>query len=160
MYIDYVIVFCTTVSDHFDHLRPFLTLLRNADLTLRLDKCFFLQTKVDYLGHVVRPVRLSVDDKTVVAVHGMAPSQTITELRSFIGLCKVYRRFVPDFALNGKLKKNDLPLTALTASEMEAFVLLKTNLQTTPVIDLPRAHSPLVLDTDACDVQVGAVLQQ
>jgi hypothetical protein len=53
---------------------------------------------VDYLGHVIRPWQLSVAEKNTAALKVTKYPTTQTELRSFLGLCNVYRRFVRGFA--------------------------------------------------------------
>ena len=50
-----------------------------------------------YLGHVIRPGRLEVERRNVVAIERARPPQNQTELRSFLGMCNVYR-FVKGFA--------------------------------------------------------------
>ena len=66
--------------------------------------------KVEYLGHVIRPGRLEVDTVNAASLHDAKPPTTRTELRSFLGLCNVYKRFIQDFThlehpLNRLLKK-------------------------------------------------------
>ena len=88
-------------------------MLKNAGMTLKLKKCQFLQQRVDYLGHIVSPRKLAVASKSVEAVKKMRPPHDVSSLRSFLGLCNVYRRFVPNFAriatpLTKKLKKEEV----------------------------------------------------
>jgi hypothetical protein len=75
-----------------------MTVLGNAGLSLKLQKCRFFAETVNYLGHVIRPGRLGVAEKNTEALKVAPLPRTQTELRSFLGLCKVYRRFVPRFS--------------------------------------------------------------
>jgi RNase H-like domain found in reverse transcriptase len=89
-------------------------------------------------------------------------------LRSFLGLCNVYRRFVPRFAaiaatlttLLGKGTPATLP--PLTTTQIEAFNNLRTRLLSPPILALPRSEAKfdLWLDTDASDGQLGCCLLQ
>jgi len=166
VYLDDIFVFSTTVEDHFDHVRTVLGLLKDAGVTLRLDKCHFFSEAVDYLGHVVRPGRLAVSSKTCDAVRCFKPLRSTTDVRSFLGLCNVFRRFVPNFArvsapLNDKLRKGEpARFAGLTDEETTAFDRLKDLLTSPPILALPRADGHFTLDTDACDRQVGCVLLQ
>jgi len=89
--------------------------------------------------------------------------RSLTELRSFVGLCSYYRQFIPGFA--------DIaaPLHALTrknarfswgAYQDEAFNRLKECLTTAAILGMPRDDGAFYLDTDASDKGVGAVLSQ
>ena len=60
IYLDDVIVFSRSTDEHLRHVDEILTLLRRAGITLELTKCSFFQPKVDYLGHVITPGKLSV----------------------------------------------------------------------------------------------------
>ena len=165
VYLDDIVIYSDSVEQHFEHLTTVLSLLNKAGLTLRIEKCKFLHTTIDYLGHVIRPGKLHVASKNVEAVRNFAPPRTITELRSFLGLCNVYRRFVRDFAekatpLNRKLRKGEPTSFELNDEEMKSFNTLRDALTTTPVLALPRANAPFLLETDASKVQVGCVLTQ
>jgi len=69
-------------------------------------KCHFFQEEVENLGHVTRPGRVHVLQKNLRALRGLRYPETQTQMKSFLGMCGVYRRFVADFA---KIAK---PLTA------------------------------------------------
>jgi Reverse transcriptase (RNA-dependent DNA polymerase) len=98
VYLDDVIVYSGSRSAHLAHVAEVLTLLGNAGLSLQLKKCHFFSETVDYLGHVMRPGRLGVAEKNTTALKTAPLPRTQTELRSFLGLCNVYRRFVPRFS--------------------------------------------------------------
>jgi len=87
----------------------------------------------------------------------------LREVRSFVGLCSYYRRFVKDFA------RISSPLHALTKKNasfqwddecQEAFKALKGALTSAPVLAMPDDESAFVLDTDASHSEIGAVLSQ
>ena len=112
VYIDDIIVYSKTVSEHFHPLREVLTLLRAAGVSLKISKCAFFDEEVEYLGHVVKPGRLEMQSRNTDAIRRARPPTNITELRSFLGMCNVYRRFVPNFA------RVAAPLTRLTGKGM------------------------------------------
>ena len=68
VYLDDVIVFSKTFDQHLDHVAEVMTDLQEAGFSLNLKKCDFFKNKVDYLGHVVRPGKLAVTQKTTKAV--------------------------------------------------------------------------------------------
>ena len=74
-----------------------------------------------------------------------------------------YRRFVRNFGmiarpLNDLLKKNTLFIWTETTEQ--AFQLLKQSLISAPVLTLPNFNEPFMVETDASDYGIGAVLQQ
>lgn len=54
--LDYINIFATSTTEHLSHLDTVLRMLAMAGLMLKLRKLFFLQSSVDYVGHVVHPV--------------------------------------------------------------------------------------------------------
>ena len=166
VYLDDVIVFSNSVERHMVHVDHVLTLLRSAGVSLKLKKCNFFTQSVSYLGHVIRPGRLSLADKNTRALREAKHPSTQTELRSFLGICNVYRRFVPNFAriaapLNRMLKKGEpKDIDTLLPEQADAFEALKTALLNPPILALPRREGHFTLDTDASEHQVGCCLMQ
>jgi hypothetical protein len=101
-------------------------------------------------------------DKINKVAHWPTPTN-VKEVRSFLRLAGYYRKFVKHFGiialpLFNLLKKNT---TFIWTSETDqAFHLLKHGLTESPILELPDFSQPFVVDTDACDTGVGAVLQQ
>eukprot|EP00171_Calliarthron_tuberculosum_P023404 IDg23404t1 len=166
VYIDDIIVFSSSFEEHLRHVKEILSALRKAGLSLKLRKCSFFAPTVSYLGHTIRPGRLEVANKNTKAIQKFKIPTTKTELRSFLGLCNVYRRFVPNFA------RAAAPLTELLKKEVEAalpefddrrlksFQLLKKALTSPPILRLPQKNLRFSVDTDACEHQLGCVLFQ
>lgn len=84
-------------------------------------------------------------------------------MQKFLGFASYYHRFIQDFAAVAK------PLHSLmeqnthfegTAECQHAFEELRCRLTTVPVLAYPDYTKPFVLDTDASDVGIGAVLVQ
>ena len=119
---------------------------------------------MDYLGHVIRPGKLEVSSRTCEAIRQAKEPTTQTGIRSFVGLCKVFRRVVPNFArfatpLNRKLEKDQpTKFGDLTDEEREDFEELKRRLTSLQILALPKQKGYYKLDTDACDHQVGCTL--
>jgi hypothetical protein len=129
--------------------------LYRAGLSLNSKKCFFFNETVNYLGHVIRLGKLAVAEKNTRALREAKPPTTQTELRSFLGLCNVYRRFVAGFAkiaspLNALLRKVESPrLGELSSEQLAAFEKIRENLLNPPILALSRFEGIFTLDTDA-----------
>jgi len=143
-----------------------LRLLRAAGVTLKLPKCRFFRTTVEYLGHEITPGRLGVLQAHSKALRKAAFPTTRTQVRSFIGMRNVFRRFVSNFARIATplmdLMGSTAPVTVPppTLKQLVAFEELKRRLTQPPVLALPHTGHKYVLDVDACGTQVGAALLQ
>ena len=163
VYIDDIIVVGKSFDEYLCNLQAVLERLRRAGLKLHPRKCQLLRHKVTYLGHVVSAQGIAPDpDKTDKVNHWPTP-QSAKEVQQFLGLANYYRRFIKDFASLAK------PLHRLTEKGREftwaqesdqAFNTLKQKLTSAPVLALPNWSKPFLLDTDASETGIGAVLSQ
>lgn len=81
------------------NLQQVLTLFKEAGLTVKLKELNSFSDMIDYLGHVIIIVRLEVAEHTSDAILCLQYPMNITELKSFLRLCNVFRGFVPNFSL-------------------------------------------------------------
>ena len=163
VYIDDILVAGRTFSEHLDNLRRVFERLQNAKLKLSPTKCELLQQEVNYLGHVIGAQGISTDPKKIEAVQSWPVPANVPELRSFLGLCSYYRRFIPSFAdLARPLHKLlEVGQTFQWSSEaQEMFLQLKGRLIAAPILGYPLPDAPFLLDTDASNYAIGAVLSQ
>ena len=166
LYLDDVIIFSKSIEEHLKHVDEVLEILRQAGMSLKLKKCHFFTNSVNYLGHVIGPGTLEVSEKNMVAIRAAVPPKNQTQLRSFLGLCNVYRRFVPGFARIARpvteLSKKETPfqLPDFNEEQLIAFEDLKSRLISTPGSRLPQTGLPFSIDSDAREYQVGCTLMQ
>lgn len=106
------------------------------------------------------------DLKKIEAVEKWPTPATVKEVRRFLGLASYYRRYISHFADISKplnnLTQKDVPYVWSCKCE-NAFHELKAKLVTAPVLAYPQFGqnaSLFVLQTDASNVGLGAVLEQ
>jgi hypothetical protein len=163
IYLDDIIIFARDFNTEMLHLRAVFQRLRSAGLRLKAKKCRLFQRSVVFLGHVVSAEGVSTDPDKVAAVRAWPTPQSVTEVRSFLGLASYYRRYIRGYAsiakcLHKLTEKNKKFVWTDECSQ--AFDQLKQALTEAPILSYPTADGPYILDTDACDVSIGAVLSQ
>lgn len=163
IYLDDVIVFGKEFEDMIENLSVIFERLLSAGLKLKPKKCTLFARKVEYLGHVVSENGISTDPRKVGVVKTWPEPANITELRSFLGFCSYYRRYIEHFAEIAK------PLHKLTQKDtnfgwsdscQQAFETLKYKLVSAPILAHPDFKQSFILDTDASGTSIGAVLSQ
>ncbi len=163
LYIDDIVGFGNSVEQHLERLERMFGRLRTAGLKLKPSKCSLLKRKVEFLGHVVSAEGVEADPAKIDKVKNWPQPRDVTEVRSFIGLCAYYRRFVKGFSEKCK------PLYRLTEKgvafswgkeQEEAFAALKDSLTSAPILAFPNETDKFILDTDASAFGIGGVLSQ
>ena len=143
VFIDDILVYSKNEEQHEEHLRLVLQKLRENQLYAKLSKCEFWLKEVSFLGHVITDGGIAVDPSKVRDVLKWEPPQTVSEIRSFLGLAGYYRRFIEGFS---KIVK---PLTSLLEKGKEfvwsdecqaSFEELRRRLTTAPVLAMPDIH--------------------
>ena len=98
LYLDDVIVFSSSIEQHLQRLEMVLSRLQQKGLKAKLSKCHFFRKEVQYLGHRVSREGVATDPEKFSAVENWRRPRDVTEVRSFLGFCSYYRRFVKGFA--------------------------------------------------------------
>ena len=131
---------------------------------MKFKKCEFAQTKVHYLGRIIKDGTIQVNPKKVEAISKWQQPQNITELRGFLGAVGWLREHYPNLAeesrhLTELLKKDKDVKKDWTNECTNDFIRLKTRLITAPALKIPEDGKPFTIETDASQWQAGAVLK-
>ena len=163
IYLDDIIIFSTSVEEHFDRLGEVLKRLQEAGLKLKPKKCEFFKSELVFLGHLVGVDGVKPNPELVQKVKSWQAPTNLKEVQQFLGLCNYYRQFVKDFstlaAPISRLTRKDVNFIWSDDSE-QAFQLLKKKLCEAPILAYPRPVGTYILDTDASNVGIGGVLSQ
>ena len=98
VYLDSITVFSQAAGERVEHVREVFTALRGAGVSLKAQKCHLFQEEVEYLGHIVGRKEVKVQGKNVRGLKEASPPRCQKDLRSFLAMCNVYRRFVKCYA--------------------------------------------------------------
>ncbi|KAL0173009.1 hypothetical protein M9458_033320, partial [Cirrhinus mrigala] len=164
-YLDDVVIHSEAWGEHLDRLRRVLTELRRAGLTANPRKCHLAQFDAQYLGFKVGRGMIRPQDRKVAAIQEAPRPSTKTQVRAFLGLAGYYRCFIPNFSslaapLTDLTRKGQPEKVAWSPELEETFRSIKAALTTEPVLRAPDFSCPFLLQTDASDTGLGAVLSQ
>ena len=147
---------------HGQHLASVLAVLREHKFLVKMSKCSFCSTSVEYLGHIVTDGLLKADPSKIAAMTAWPVPKSVKQLRGFLGLTGYYRRFIANYGLIAASLTDLLKKDAFTWSDEAgvSFEKLKAAMTAAPVLRLPDFDKPFCIETDASDTGIGAVLLQ
>src|SRR5258705_6226699 len=162
-YMDDILVYSCTLSDHWWIVCQVLSTLWEQRLFLKPEKCKFEQKEVKYLGLVISKDHVTMDLTKVCGVTEWPTPMKVKEVQSFLGFVNFYQKFICNFS--------DIacPLYALTCKtqwwvwgspEQEAFDALKKAVTSAPILTFPSQSSRFCLECNTSNFATGAVLSQ
>ena len=163
VYIDDILIFSRSVEEHRVHVRQVLQRLLENRLYVKAEKRVFHVPSVSFLGYIIGQGQISMDPSKVSAVAEWPSPPTRKRLQQFLGFANFYRRFIRGYS------QVAAPLTALTSIKIPfswspeaetAFRSLKLRFVSAPILVQPDPALQFVLEADASDTGVGAVLSQ
>lgn len=162
VFMDDILVYSPDLESHEKHLREVLSLLRDEKLFVKRSKCSFACDTLEYLGHIVSAQGVATDPRKTQAMLDWPLPTTVTELRGFLGLTGYYRKFVRNYGIIARPLSNLLKKKGFNWDDKAtvAFEELKKAMASTPVLQLPDFTKQFVVETDACESGIGAVLMQ
>ena len=170
VYIDDILVIAPDWTSHLRNLERVFHKLSDAELRIKLSKCHFFKSQINFLGHVINMEGISPQPEKVEAIRHYPVPQTLKELQSFLGLANFYRKYIYQYSLIAR------PITRLTGGPrdekkpnkkiewdeeaLNAFNKLKQSISTDVVLAYPDFKKQFFLHTDASAEAIGAVLSQ
>ncbi|KZS18244.1 Uncharacterized protein APZ42_015662 [Daphnia magna] len=161
VYLDDIIIFSKTPLEHISKLRKIFYLLEEANIKVKLSKCRFLETSVQYLGHVISADGVAPDTAKIESLVNYRKPLTVKEMQSFLGLASFYRRFIKGFSTvahpfihqaKGKLQDR----IKWGPAEEKSFEFLGKCLMTDHVLAYPDFTKEFLIHTVASDYGLGA----
>eukprot|EP00253_Pinus_taeda_P025038 PITA_25038 len=147
-------------EESLKHVKQTLDVLKGEKLYVKLLKCAFGKTSLNYLGHIVGGGELKIDPSKVTVIVNWPKPKYATEVRSFLGVAQYWRKFISNFSLIAT------PLHALTGldkvfqwggKQQKSFDTLKEKTSIAPVLALPDLQRPFEIETDVIDYAMGVV---
>ena len=161
IYLDDVLVAGNSIQELHDNLRKVLDRFRQYRIYLKASKCEIAKKEVEFLGHIVNGREVKILPERIDAIKKLKPPKTRRQLRGFLGMVGFARQFLPNFA---KLAR---PLTKLLSKDkafkwgeeqQKAFEKTKELVTKAPILTHFQPHRRVVVQTDASETALGAVL--
>ncbi|KAM9973569.1 hypothetical protein ACTFIW_010671 [Dictyostelium discoideum] len=163
-YVDDIVIFSDTFDDHIKHLNMVLDKLKANKIYLSTNKCKFFEKEIEFVGHVLSSEGIRVRDSKVDAILDLPEPSTVKQVRSLIGACNYYKKFIRNFTTL------TYRLTELTKSKSKKVVLdddtkedikqLKLALTSAPLLMKPNHAKPFKVYIDASNHGTGLMITQ
>ena len=164
-FVDDLVVYSNTFEEHVEHVKTVLNKLADAGLTLNVKKCMFACTSLKFLGFEVGNGKIKPDVAKIEAIKNFPQPVVKKDMRAFLGLLNFYRRFVPGIAmcvepLTDSLKRIHPDRVIWTTERLTSFNRAINLIVEDMSLYIPKRNCTFVLQTDACEKGIGAVLWQ
>ena len=161
----FILMTCSSLANlmkkHLKTLDTVLARLHKAGVRLKLEKCAFMLSVVEYLGHRISADGLHPTLEKVKAVRNAPTPTKVSQLKSFLGILAYYCKFLPNMstvlAPLYKLLQKNVPWTWGTEQQI-AFDSAKSALTSDCLLVHYDPDKELILACDASPYGVGAVL--
>uniref|UniRef100_A0A8C7WS22 Gypsy retrotransposon integrase-like protein 1 n=1 Tax=Oryzias sinensis TaxID=183150 RepID=A0A8C7WS22_9TELE len=163
VYLDDILIYSPSLDSHVQHVHQVLQRLLENKLYVKAEKCEFHVPKVSFLGFVIERGHVIMDPTKVSVIKEWPRPKSRKDLQRFLGFANFYRRFMRNYSIIAR------PLTSLTSPKVpfvwspeaeDAFNLLKDRFTSAPVLAQADPSRQFVVEVDASDTGVGAVLSQ
>jgi len=162
-YMDDILVYTDTEEKHDETVREVLKRLQNNGLAISPEKCVWKAQEVEFLGYIIGRNGIRMLEEMVEAILSWKTPESLTETQSFLGFANFYKRFIQDYSRMAK------PLTELTKKDREwsrnkgeeaVFSELKRRFTMAPILAHFNPAKEVIIETDASDFAIGAILSQ
>lgn len=168
VYIDDVLIASKDEAEHCEHLRMVFRRLEEYGLNIKVSKCVFGVSDIDFLGYNISHCGIKPSSDRVRAILDYDRPKGVKQLQKFVGMINYYHRYIPHLAntlvpiheiLNEAVRKKDKNLT-WSNDAVDAFEEVKKKFSSNVLLNHFYSNAKLALTVDASNVAIGGVLQQ
>ncbi|KAM9997411.1 hypothetical protein ACTFIZ_010927 [Dictyostelium cf. discoideum] len=161
VYIDDFIIFSKNLAEHLNHLELVFKLLREFNLKVNIAKCAMLRSKLQFLGYTISNKGRSFQPEKFEKLKSITPPTNIKEVSKFLGSIGYYREFIKNYyhyttPMYNLLKKGVEFKWSEDIEHLRQELLNK--LSEAPILHYPTDTDNIIIETDASNYGIGAVL--
>jgi hypothetical protein len=163
IYLDDILIYSESEEQHIEHVSKVFQRLQDNLLYVKLEKCAFSVSSVDFLGYIISDSGIGVDPKKIESISSWPVPNSIKALQSFLGFANFYRMFLPHYS------KTVGPMLQLLKKDQKfqwnkecqtSFDKLKSEFSTAPILRHADTSKPFIVEADASDFAIGGILSQ
>jgi len=161
IYLDDILIYLNNMSEHHWHVKEVLKHLCKAGLYAKAEKCEFHSKSVEYLGYILSPSSLTMSDDKIKIIQDWPEPKKVKDIQFFLGFANFYRQFIfnySDIVISlTHLTQKDIPWK-FDSSCQDAFNSLKKAFTSAPILTHWIPDTQLIVETDASDYALTAIL--
>ena len=163
VYVDDILIYGETVQEHDKNFEKVIKILKINNLTINENKTVLRAESVKFLGYIIEKDKIKTDKSRIQAIKDFPAPINKKKLQEFLGMINYCRKFIPRCATIAE------PLYVLTKQGVDfiwsrthedSFQELKDTLSKRIELNQPDHNDPFILETDASDTGIGAILSQ
>src|SRR6266702_828603 len=93
-YLDNIIIYLNTKEEYKKYVKWVLKRVYDKNIPITIEKCKFHTKKTDFMGFIIKPGQINIDPKKIKAIVNWQDLKNVIELKSFLGFCNYYRKFI------------------------------------------------------------------
>jgi len=164
VYLDDILIYSQTHAEHVTMVKKVLSRLMEHQLAVSIKKSEFHVKAVEFLGYIVATDEVTIRTRKVDSIRKWKAPRSVKEVQTFLGFANIYRRFIENFSKICKpiteTQKGDKQKFSRGREENIAFEKLKQRFTTAPILAHFYLEREMVIETDARDFALGAILSQ
>ena len=160
VYLDDILIYSENPAKHKKHVREVLTWLCKHGLYAKAEKCEFHVETTEFLGYILTPNGLQMGQEKVQTIQDWPEPRKVRDIQSFLTFTNFYCRFIHGYYITVLLTRLTWKGTPwdFTPDCRKAFETLKMAFTTAPILSHWIPNAPLVVETDALDYALAAIL--
>lgn len=163
VYVDDLLISSPDWETHCARTKEVFQRLSENNITLKLSKSVFITQETKFLGYIITPRGLSMDESKIQAIQDFPDPKNLKQLQSFLGLTNYYRIFQEHYSeLTAKLKHvmSKGKKWIWGENEHKIFQEIKEKFLKKVIIEHPNYNKTFYMNCDASDIALGVVLYQ
>src|SRR6266704_1382235 len=160
-YLDDIIIYLNIEEKYKEYVEWVLKRLYDKNIPIIMEKCEFYIRKTDFIGFIIKLRQISMDPKKVEAIVSWQDPENVTGLRSFLGFCNYYRKFINKWSdkteLFIRMIKKD-KLWKWDNNKKRLFREIKEKFMEELILKIYQLRLPIKVEMDVLDFILGVCL--